>query len=335
MADEEKIAHLEKRVKELEEIVEGYHRLFRVFGEFTRRVGGPNLSPDDARVRLQAAMEGKVVSAPPSSLSSPIASSAASISNLMGRALEEGRMHESDIKALMLLLRHGYLSVDVFHEQARNHLAARARDAMVHGNLISAQEIYGYLAALYPDNPQFKLREGDCEARLGNKALACAAYENVAAVYVAQGFFLKAVAVMKQMLKIDPERTETRRALGRLYENLGLSIEAALIDEEAARRLVLSHPEDNGLKLTLAEHYFTCGREADALPLFLACFDTSPVHDPSLLARIALCYERLGQIGRAIEAYGELLKLQKDDAASLIGLVLDPAEKIAELKRRR
>src|SRR5207302_869868 len=44
----------------------------------------------------------------------------------------------------------------------------------------------------------------------------------VAEGYTEQGFFLKAVAVYKQILKVGPERVEVNQRLAQLYQQLGL-----------------------------------------------------------------------------------------------------------------
>ncbi|MFH1098590.1 MAG: tetratricopeptide repeat protein [Candidatus Uhrbacteria bacterium] len=52
---------LPDRISELERQLDGYRKLFRVFGNFCRRIGSTGFSPGDAALRLQAAIEGNVV----------------------------------------------------------------------------------------------------------------------------------------------------------------------------------------------------------------------------------------------------------------------------------
>ena len=63
------------------------------------------------------------------------------------------------------------------------------------------------------------------------------AYGKVAQFYSEQGFFLKAVAVYKQILKLDPNQMEVNVKLAELYAREGLSKEAISEFRRAAEHL--------------------------------------------------------------------------------------------------
>jgi tetratricopeptide (TPR) repeat protein len=87
-----------------------------------------------------------------------------------------------------------------------------------------------------PSDVRVLLKIGDLQVRKGAKEDAVATYSRVAAGYDQQGFFLKAIAVYKQILSIDPTLTELYSKLADLYVKLGLLPEAlANLDALAGR----------------------------------------------------------------------------------------------------
>ena len=70
------------------------------------------------------------------------------------------------------------------------------------------------------------LKLGDLYTRQGATADASATYQQVAEQYAEQGFFLKAVAVYKTILSIDPTTIDAHLRLAELYVQLGLTPDA-------------------------------------------------------------------------------------------------------------
>ena len=70
------------------------------------------------------------------------------------------------------------------------------------------------------------LKIGDLYAKKGAKQDAIETYLKVARFYHDQGFFLKAVAVYKQILKLDPRLVDVILKLAELYRQLGLMSDA-------------------------------------------------------------------------------------------------------------
>lgn len=125
----------------------------------------------------------------------------------------------------------------------RNRRIADAQRAVQRGNLQRAIKIYVGLCEQYSDDFRLRLKLGDCYARVGETEKAAATHLEVARHYDAQGFYLKAVAVYKQILRMGerqpegarlPKRTSSdiRIALVELYERLGLLSDALLMAEE-------------------------------------------------------------------------------------------------------
>lgn len=63
---------------------------------------------------------------------------------------------------------------------------------------------------------------GDVCAKSGDRAEATKAYGQVAQFYTEQGFYLKAVAIYKTVLRVDPNLMEANLKLAELYHQLGL-----------------------------------------------------------------------------------------------------------------
>ncbi len=79
-----------------------------------------------------------------------------------------------------------------------------------------AAELYVRIAAQEAD-PDWLQRAGEAFRRAGNKARAIAALTVAADGYARGGFLLKAIAVNKSILQIDPQHTATQAMLAELY----------------------------------------------------------------------------------------------------------------------
>jgi tetratricopeptide (TPR) repeat protein len=82
------------------------------------------------------------------------------------------------------------------------------------------------LIAEDPKDVRTLLKLGDVYSKQGDRESATRVYRQVAESYGEQGFFLKAVAVYKQILKHDPQNLEVTIRLAELYEKLSLGSEA-------------------------------------------------------------------------------------------------------------
>lgn len=78
-----------------------------------------------------------------------------------------------------------------------------------------------------PSDVRSQLKIAETLVKVGRAADAAEAYQVVANLYAEQGFFLKAVAVYKQMLRIEPGRVELHEKLADLHQQLGLTSDAA------------------------------------------------------------------------------------------------------------
>ena len=77
-----------------------------------------------------------------------------------------------------------------------------------------------------PNDVRSLLKLGDVYVKKGDRDVAVDVYKRVARQYSEQGFFMKAVAIYKQILKHQSKNVEALMQLAELYEHLGLASEA-------------------------------------------------------------------------------------------------------------
>jgi pilus assembly protein FimV len=166
----------------------------------------------------------------------------------------------------------------------RDKLLASAQRQVDKGNLVRAIRDYRKLLEAQPDDTRTRLRIGDLQARMGKKDEAIVTYEHVARDYAEQGFFLKAVAILKQILRLDPDRTDVQVRLAELYLKLNLLSDCMAQYRKVAdalqkkgdtqrhvdvlRRMAAIDPEDVRVQITLAEHYAESDSPAEAAEHF-------------------------------------------------------------------
>jgi len=140
-----------------------------------------------------------------------------------------------------------------------------------------------------PKDVRVWLKIGDLYAQKGAKAEATETYIKVAKFYSEQGFYLKAVAVYKQILKLDARMVEVNLKLAELYRQLGLVSDAMQHFETVAaffhregktkealatiRQLVDLDPENVATRIKLAELYSKEEMVEDAVTEFQTACD--------------------------------------------------------------
>jgi tetratricopeptide (TPR) repeat protein len=135
-----------------------------------------------------------------------------------------------------------------------------------------------------PKDVRTLLKLGDTYVKMGARADAIGAYQLVANVYADQGFFLKAVAVYKQMLRVDASVATIHLKLAEMYQQLGLANDsmqhyqqvAVLYEQQGKtaesldvlKRMVDLDPENLPSRIKLAELFAKVGRQAEATAEF-------------------------------------------------------------------
>ena len=161
-------------------------------------------------------------------------------------------------------------------EAAQKHLAK--------GNYDKAIVEYRKLVEADPSDIRTWLKIGDLYTRNGARREAIDTYARVAATYGSSGFSRKAVAVYKQILKLDPTRLDIQLELGRQYELLELTSEALSTYEHVAAgyaragdidralttlaKMTELEPENIPVRIKLAEALSKAGRTGEAAEAF-------------------------------------------------------------------
>ena len=158
-------------------------------------------------------------------------------------------------------------------ESAQKHLQRGALD--------KALEDYQTLLKADPKDSNIRLKVGDLHLKLGRNQDAIDAYLRVAQQFTAEGFDAKAVALYKQITKLDEKRFEVHSQLGELYQRMGLTSEAMRAMQLASdgayragdksqalgllRRMAALEPSNTANRLKVADLLRAEGKPEDAL----------------------------------------------------------------------
>jgi len=154
---------------------------------------------------------------------------------------------------------------------AKEKLIASAQKLVEKGAFEKA--VKEYLRVVQEDDSDVRiwLKIGDLYAKIGKKPEATETYQRVAQFYSDQGFYLKSVAVYKQILKLEPRLVDVNQRLAELYKQLGLISDAIHQYEQVAgffhkegkvrealsamKQIVELDPETVAARIKLAEMY--------------------------------------------------------------------------------
>lgn len=166
----------------------------------------------------------------------------------------------------------------------KNKIIQAATKYVQKGQLDKAIAEYQKVIREDPRDVRILLKVGELHQKRGDNALAASMLLQVAESYSADGFFLKAVAVYKQILKLDASRIDVNIKLAELYQQLGLMSDAMgqfqtvanHYDQEGKlteladvlRRMVDLDPENVASRIKLAEMFAKQGATRDAIAEF-------------------------------------------------------------------
>jgi len=181
-----------------------------------------------------------------------------------------------------------------------------------------------------PDDVRTWLKIGDLYTRKGARSQAIDTYLHVANTYGDQGFFLKAVAVYKQILKLDPTRLDVQVSLGEMYEMLHLVSDALSTYEHVAaayaragdidsalatlQKMTGLDPENIPVRIKYAEALSKAGRTREAADEFeqgAGLLEAQGRIDDYIKVAERLLYHRAEDVETARKLAG--LYLERDD----------------------
>jgi cAMP-dependent protein kinase regulator len=103
-------------------------------------------------------------------------------------------------------------------------LKQEALEAAGSGNWRKAATCYANLERAEPTEPSWALKLGECLRKMGNEAESIKAFSRAVTGYAKCDLLLKAVAVCKIILGIDPKHTRTQELLASLYAAQGTPV---------------------------------------------------------------------------------------------------------------
>jgi len=161
-----------------------------------------------------------------------------------------------------------------------------ARKYVDKGQIDKAVKEYLRIVREDPKDVRVWLKIGDLYAKKGSKQEATETYLKVARFYQEQGFYLKAVAVYKQILKLDPRLVEVNLKLAELYRQLGLMSDA------------MQHFE------SVAAHFHREGKTKEALATVRQLVDLDPENVATRI-KLAELYSKEGLVEEAATEFGQ------------------------------
>ncbi|OGP14259.1 MAG: hypothetical protein A2052_01875 [Deltaproteobacteria bacterium GWA2_54_12] len=170
----------------------------------------------------------------------------------------------------------------------KEKLIDKAQKLIQKGYLDKAIVEYRAAADADPRDISIRLRIGDLYVKLGKKSEAVKEYTEAARANAQRGFYLKAIAVYKQVLKLE-ENLDTHNKLAELYlkqrliadamgeyshivhwfENRGKTSEVL----ELLKKMVDIDPENVGVRLKLADLYQKLSFDKDSLSEYSIIFE--------------------------------------------------------------
>ncbi len=168
----------------------------------------------------------------------------------------------------------------------RNKIIAAAQRFVQRGQLDKAIREYHKLVEDDPRDVRIWLKIGDLQARKGANSDAVDTYTKVAEYYSEQGFYLKAVAVYKQILRLDPDLVEVNLRLAELYKQLGLLNDAMRQYEQ------------------VSSHLHQQGRDREALDALRQIINLDPANVASRI-KLAELYSKQGMMDQAVDEFSK------------------------------
>lgn len=170
----------------------------------------------------------------------------------------------------------------------KNKAIANAQRFTQKGQLDRALKEYQAIVAEDPEDVRIWLKIGDLFTKKGTVPQAVSTYARVAVYYSERGFFLKAVAVWKQILNIDPTYFEAHLKLAELYVQLGLA------------------PDAIGQYQLVVGSYEREGRHRDSVALLKKIVELAPEDIPNRI-RLAEAFARQNENPKAVEEFKVVL----------------------------
>ena len=191
----------------------------------------------------------------------------------------------------------------------REQVVQAAEKLVAKGKIEAAIKEYRKVLEDSPSDTTTLNRVGDLWARLNKNDEAIKVYTQTAASFGEDGFFVKAIAIYKKVIKLDPTRLEVYEKLADLYHRQGLTNEARTQYQ------------------VLIDYYLKHSNAASAISILLKMAQLEP-ENPTHHVKLADIYKQQKLIDKAMGEYKiiaemMLAKGHADEAAQVYLKALD------------
>ena len=214
----------------------------------------------------------------------------------------------------------------------RDKLRSSAQRNLQRGQIEKAIKDYTRIVEDDPNDIRTLLKIGDLHTRCGNFTEATSAYNKVASYYENDGFHLKAVAVYKQVLKIDNSLRDIHFKLASLYIELGLLSDACIQYEQLG--LIYESDQDYDESIKCLEKILELDSANIPVRLKLAELMVQAMQVAHATGHFIKAAKKLKRQGRIEDANKVLERIYDLDPANL-NVALESAEIYLELGETR
>lgn len=172
----------------------------------------------------------------------------------------------------------------------REQVVQAAEKYVARGKIEPAIREYRKLLADNPNDINTLNRIGDLYARIQRIDEAVDFFTQIAEQYTAEGFFVKAIAIYKKIIKLDPTRLEVYEQLAELYHKQGL------VNEARTQYQVL------------ADYYVKHQNAASAIAIYQKMVQLEP-ENPTYHVKLAEIYHQQQLIEKAMGEYRIIAEL--------------------------
>ncbi|MGH9364591.1 MAG: tetratricopeptide repeat protein, partial [Thermoanaerobaculia bacterium] len=202
---------------------------------------------------------------------------------------------------------------------SKEQILQSAEKFLARGKLEQALKEYLRLLDENPNDVATLNRVGDLYVRMNRPADSIQFYTRIADAYSLDGFFLKGIAILKKINKIDPSRLDIYEKLADLYHKQGLSQDA------------------RSQYQVLADHYQKGGKHKDTIAAYKKMADVDP-NDMKIQVRLADLYRSHNQTEQAVMQYGLvgsmlLRRGAHDEAAAVFQKALEISPNDANIQK--
>lgn len=192
---------------------------------------------------------------------------------------------------------------------AREQVVQTAEKYVSRGKIEPAIREYRKLLTENPNDINTLNRIGDLYARIQRIDEAVDFFTQIAEQYTTEGFFVKAIAIYKKIIKLDPTRLEVYEKLAELYHKQGL------VNEARTQYQVL------------ADYYQKHDNAASAIAIYQKMADVEP-NNPTYHVKLAEIYQQQQLIEKAVGEYRVIAEMmiahgRSQDAAQVYERALD------------